>query len=68
MKNKYTDYKRSFNEAKYDRLAITVPKGQKAAIQAAAETVGETVNSYTNKALLARMGLTDWPEVSADEG
>ena len=50
----------------YDRIGITIPKGQKATVQAAAEQEGESINSYTNKALLARMGLTTWPE--AKEG
>ena len=46
----------------YDRLNITLPVGQKAAVQAAAEAVGESVNEFTQKALLARMGLEAWPE------
>ncbi|MCH5287010.1 MAG: hypothetical protein J1E43_06290 [Christensenellaceae bacterium] len=46
----------------YDRIVIIVPKGQKAVINAAAQEVGESVNMYTQKALLARMGLTDWPK------
>lgn len=63
--------KQRYNEKAYDRLAITIPKGQKATVQAAAEQEGESINSYTNKALLARMGLTAWPpeakEGEADE-
>lgn len=51
----------------YDRLNITVPKGRKAAIEAAASSAGESVNQYTQKALLARMGLTEWPE-KVEEG
>lgn len=58
---KHTDYKRAFNEKNYDRLAITIPKGQKATIQAAAGEVGESINQYTNKALLARLGRQEWP-------
>ena len=58
--------KQRYNEKAYDRLAITIPKGQKATVQAAAEREGESINGYTNKALLARMGLTTWPE--AKEG
>lgn len=50
----------------YDRINLTIPKGQKATVQAAAEREGESLNGYTNKALLARMGLTTWPE--AKEG
>lgn len=45
----------------YDRLNITLPAGQKAAIQAAAEQAGESVNQFTQGALLARMGLHNWP-------
>ncbi len=58
--------KQRYNEKAYDRLAITIPKGQKSVVQAAAEREGESINGYTNKALLARMGLTAWPE--AKEG
>ena len=58
--------KQRYNEKAYDRLAITIPKGQKSTLQAAAEREGESLNGYTNKALLARMGLTAWPE--AKEG
>lgn len=59
--------KQRYNEKAYDRLAITIPKGQKATVQAAAEQEGESLNNYTNKALLARMGLTAWPEAKEEE-
>lgn len=45
----------------YDSLRIVIPKGQKATVQAAAQEVGESVNQYTQGALLARMGLSEWP-------
>lgn len=61
MKNQRTNQKRAYNEANYDRLAITIPKGQKATIQAAAEREQESINSFVNKAVLARIGLVDWP-------
>ena len=48
----------------YDRLNICVPKGQKATIEEAAAALGESVNTYTQKALLARLGLDEWPERS----
>jgi len=38
----------------YDRIEIKVPKGDKAAIQAAAEAVGESLNSYVSKAASER--------------
>lgn len=57
--------------ANYDEIKVRIPKGQKATVQAAAEREGESLNNYTNKALLARMGLTAWPpeakEGEADE-
>ena len=34
--------------------------GHKATVQAAAEAEGASINGYTNKALLARMGLEEW--------
>ena len=46
----------------YDRLNITLPGGQKATVEAAANAVGESVNLYTQRALLARMGLESWPQ------
>ena len=61
---KTTAYKQKFNEQAYDRLAITIPKGQKTTVQAAANMAGESVNQYTNKALLNRMGLHEWPDRS----
>lgn len=51
----------------YDRLNVCVPKGQKATIQAAADEAGESVNQYTQGALLARMGLKEWPELAEEE-
>lgn len=39
----------------YDRINLTVPKGQKNAIQAAAQAQGESVNEYIKKAVEARM-------------
>ena len=45
----------------YDSLRILVPKGHKSTVQAAAEAEGESLNGYTNKALLARMGMNGWP-------
>ena len=47
----------------YDNLRIIVPKGQKATVEAAATAAGESVNQYTQKALLNRMGLEEWPEL-----
>lgn len=46
----------------YDRISLLVPKGHKATVATAAAAVGESVNLYTQRALLTRMGLKDWPE------
>lgn len=62
MPKKQTEWTRAYNEKAYDRLAITIPKGQKALLQAFAEQHGESINSITNKALLAFMGLETWPK------
>lgn len=51
-----------YNAKAYDEMKIRVPKGQKATVEAAAKEAGESVNQYTQKALLARMGLDAWPE------
>ena len=58
--------KNRYNTKAYDRLAITIPKGQKATIQAAAEQEGESINGYVNKAVLDRLGFEEWPEVNTD--
>lgn len=51
-----------YNAKAYDSYLVRIPKGQKATIQAVADKEGESINGYTNKALLARMGLEEWPE------
>ncbi len=69
--SKYTDAKKASNKKwdsnNLDRLSFTVPKGQKATVQAAAEGAGESVNEYTQKALLARMGLSEWPQLDGKQ-
>ena len=59
--------KNRYNAKAYDQLPIRIPKGQKLTVQAAAEEVGESVNQFTNKALLARIGIDEWPAVQDDE-
>ena len=51
----------------YDSFLVRIPKGQKATVEAAAQQAGESVNQYTQKALLDRMGLAEWPEKSEEE-
>lgn len=52
-----------YNDKAYDRINIAIPKGHKATVQRAADAEGESINGYTNKALLARLGLEEWPSV-----
>lgn len=62
-----TDYKRERNAALYDRLNIVVPKGQKQAVEAHAESKGESVNGLVNALLRADMGLSEqeWKQPAA---
>lgn len=54
-----TKAKNKYNAANYDSLRIVVPKGQKAAIQAHAESKGESINGLVNGLLRVDMGLTE---------
>lgn len=54
-KAKKTAYQNEFIKQAYDRINLTVPKGQKEIIQAAAERAGESVNAYINTAIAQRM-------------
>ena len=47
---------------RYDRVQLVLPAGQKATLEAAAQEAGESVNMFTQKALLQRMGLDAWPD------
>ena len=58
--------KERYNAKAYDALRIRLPKGQKATVEDAARAAGESVNQYTQGALLARMGLSAWPGKDAD--
>ena len=42
-------------KANYDRMELTVPKGQKEAIKAHAEARGESVNGFVNRAISETM-------------
>ena len=45
-----------YNAKAYDELKVRVPKGQKEAIKAHAETKGESVNGYINRLIDEDMG------------
>ncbi len=40
---------------KYDRVLLTMPKGQKEVIQAHSEATGESVNGFINRAITFTM-------------
>ena len=58
---------KKYNEKAYDYISAVIPKGQKAVIQRAATDRGETINSFVNKALIASLGLTEWPKTMPDD-
>ena len=59
VKDQRTDYKRAFNEKNYARLNITIPSGQKQAVEAHSKSKGESVNGLVNGLLRADMGLSE---------
>ena len=59
MPKKQTEWTRAYNEKAYDRLAITIPKGRKQAVEAHAKARGESVNGLVNALLRADMGLSE---------
>ena len=69
MPKKQTEWTRAFNEKAYDRLAITIPKGQKQAVEAHAKRKGESVNGLVNALLRADMGLSEgeWKKPAATD-
>lgn len=44
-----------YKKNKYDRIEITVPKGQRAVFQAHAAALGESVNGFIGRAILEAM-------------
>ena len=51
----------------YDRINVTIPKGRKTAVEAAAREHGESINGFVNALLRGAVGLTEqeWKEVEA---
>lgn len=50
-----TKANRKYNEKAYDRVPLTVPKGQKEVIKAFAEKEGLSVNAFINAAIQEKM-------------
>ena len=47
--------KNRYNEKVYDRINLTVPKGQKDVIKAHADSKGESVNAFIQRAIQTTM-------------
>lgn len=61
-------YNNKYIAEKYDRINLTVPKGRKEIIQAAADRTGEKVNGLINRLIAAeleRLGMGEPPEDEA---
>ena len=48
-------YNNEYNAKAYDRINLTVPKGQKEVIQAAAKQNGESVNAFINRVIIENL-------------
>lgn len=51
------EYQNQYISEKYDRINLTMPRGEKAIIKEKAAAVGESVNEYINKAIKQRMEI-----------
>lgn len=52
---KKTAYQNEFIKQAYDRINLTVPKGEKEKIKAHADSMGESVNSFIGRAIENQM-------------
>ena len=50
-----SEAKRRYNNKAYDRIFVTVPKGEKEEIKSRADRNGESVNAYILQAVQQRM-------------
>ena len=48
----------------YDRINVNMPKGRKEAVKAHAETQGESLNAFINRAILETMERDNTPATS----
>lgn len=69
-----TAYQNKFIAKAYDRVNLTMPKGQKETIQAHATARGESVNGFINRAISETMardnaaqGAPDGPQHAKEE-
>lgn len=52
-------YNNQFNANAYDRINLTIPKGQRAVIKAHADSIGESVNGYIWKLIKEDLGIEE---------
>ena len=50
-----TRAKNKYNAENYERVALNVPKGEKELIKAHADTMGESLNAFINRAIQETM-------------
>lgn len=53
--NKKSEYRNDWISKTYDRINLTVPKGRKEAVKAHAESQGESLNAFINRAITETM-------------
>lgn len=61
MAKQSNEYKAEYAKKHYVRIEIAIPKAAKPLLDAAAADAGEKTAEYIKKAVLQRMGLTEWP-------
>ena len=59
MSRTSSEVKNRYNAKVYDQLAIRVPKGRRAEIEAFTREHGESINGMVNRLIQAEMGLSD---------
>lgn len=62
MAKQSTEYKAAYARTHYARIEFTVPKEAKPLIESAAAACGEKPTEYVKKAVMQRLGITDWPD------
>lgn len=67
MPKKQTEWTRAYNEKAYDRLAVTIPKGRKAVVEAHAQSKGLSINGLVNTLLREDLNLSEEEWKSATE-
>lgn len=67
MPKKQTEWTRAYNEKAYDRLAVTIPKGRKAIVEAHAQSKGLSINGLVNTLLREDLNLSEEEWKSATE-